>query len=264
MLSAVTKMLETGGRHRRAFHRLALVYGVFLAQVDSTVAFAQTLFPVQTQQKLDPAKPLALMPHDRNQRVLTSTAFFVDGSGHMLTVRHAVENCARIVVTKEQHRIIARIVAQSPRYDLALLKVPKTLGLSAVFPRGVGPSNNDMVFAGGYSTLPGLQAGGGVLANARVTSSLGGSEAGHLAIDSPVTFGASGAPVLDKNGLVQGIVSRRTMVNRVLAVGAAEAKSFLVSNNVRIDEDDRPQLSGSASRAHRAASVSALVTCLQN
>lgn len=257
-------MIETVCWRRRGARRLALVCGVFLTHVDLTVAFAQTLFPVQMQQKLDPAKPLALMPHDRNQRVLTSTAFFVDGSGHMLTVRHAVENCASIVVTKEQHRVIARIEAQSSRYDLALLKVPKTLGLSAVFPRSIGTSSNDMVFAGGYSTLPGLRTGGGVLANARVTSSFGGSEAGHLALDSPVTFGASGAPVLDKNGLVQGVVSRRTMVNRVLAVGAAEAKSFLTSNNVRIDEDDRPQLSGSASRAHRAASVSALVTCLQN
>lgn len=95
-------------------------------------------------------------------------------------------------------------------------------------------------------------------------NSLGGSEAGHLVIDSPVSFGASGAPVLDRNGLVQGVVSRRTTVNRVLAVGAAEAKAFLSSQGVRIEQDDRPQLSGSTSRGSRAASLSAQVTCQQS
>jgi hypothetical protein len=96
----------------------------------------------------------------------------------------------------------------------------------------------------------------------RVLNSLGGSEAGHLAIDSPVTYGASGAPVLDGLGLVQGVVSRRTMVNRVLAVSATETKAFLASNGVHFTQDDRPQLAPSASRANRP--VSAQVTCLQN
>jgi serine protease Do len=213
---------------------------------------------------METAKPLALRPHTTNARVLNSTGFFVDEAGHLLTARHAVENCTRVIVAKETHRIIARVVAQSSRYDLALVKVAKTLGLAAVFPRSVTASANDMVFAAAYDTLPGLPSSGGVLANARVTSSFGGSEAGHLVIESPVTFGASGAPVLDKNGLVQGVVSRRTTINRVLAVGAGEAKSFLAANGVRVDEDDRPQLAGSASRAHRAASISAHVTCLQD
>jgi hypothetical protein len=79
-----------------------------------------------------------------------------------------------------------------------------------------------------------------------------------------VTFGASGAPVLDSRGLVEGVISRRTMVNRVLTVGAAEAKAFLIGNGVHVEEDDRPQIAGGSSRANRAASISARVTCLQN
>ncbi|MDQ8728077.1 serine protease [Bradyrhizobium sp. LHD-71] len=207
---------------------------------------------------------MALPPQAPVQRQLKSTAFFVDGAGHMLTARHAVENCARVVVVKEGHRVLASVVAQSSRHDLALLKAPKTLGLAAVFPRSVVASPNDMVFAGAYDTLPGLRVGGGVLANARVTTSSGGSESGHLAIESSVTFGASGAPVLDRNGLVQGVISRRALPNRVLAVGVAETTSFLTASGVRIVQDDRPQLAGSASRAHRAASISATVMCLQN
>lgn len=197
-------------------------------------------------------------------RQLDSTAFFVDDTGYLLTARHAVENCTRVMISKENRRLDARVVALSPRYDIALLKTGRTLGLAAVFPRTTTASINDMVFAGAYNSLTDARANRGMIANARVLSSFGGGEAGHLVIDSMVTFGASGAPVLDGRGLVLGVISRRTMVNRVLAVGAAEAKAFLSSNNVRFAEDDGPQLAGGASRASRAASLSAQVTCLQN
>jgi S1-C subfamily serine protease len=225
---------------------------------------AQSFLPVQARPEMERSKPLSLPPQTTNHRALNSTAFFVDDSGHMLTARHAVVGCTEVVVTKDKHLLSGRVVAVSSQYDLALLKIPKTLGLSAVFPRDLTANPNDMVFAGAYDTLAALQLGGGMLANARVTTSFGSSEEGHLVIDSPVTFGASGAPVLDKNGLVQGVISRRTMVNRVLAVGARQTKAFLAANGVHVDQDDRPQLAGSASRANRAASISAHVTCLQN
>ena len=195
-------------------------------------------------------------------REKSGTAFFVDDSGHMLTARHAVEDCARLVVAKEGRVVPARNMALSPRFDLALIKVPKTLGLAAVFRRNGAPSVNDMMFAAAYDKLPAMMTRGGVLANATVAP--GGGEAGHLAIDSTVTFGASGAPVLDSRGLVEGVISRRTRIDRVLAVGAAEAKAFLTGNGIRFDQDDRPQIAGGAARANRAASISARVTCLQN
>ena len=52
-------------------------------------------------------------------------------------------------------------------------------------------------------------------------------QAGYLAIDSNVTFGASGAPVLDSRGLVEGAISRRATISRVLAVGAVERQQFV-------------------------------------
>ncbi|MGY4154477.1 hypothetical protein ACVINW_000319 [Bradyrhizobium sp. USDA 4461] len=41
----------------------------------------------------------------------------------------------------------------------------------------------------------------------------------------------------------------------MLAVDAAHAKSFLAAHDVRFQEDDRSQISGTVSRAHRAASI---------
>ncbi|WP_315833165.1 serine protease [Bradyrhizobium prioriisuperbiae] len=225
---------------------------------------AQFWQPVQMHDHVAP-QPLSRSPESAGgRREKSGTAFFVDNSGSMITARHAVEDCLRVVVDKEGRTLAARVVALSDRFDIALIKVPRTLGLAAVFPRNVTAVANRMVFVSAYDKLSGMQAGGGTLANATVTPNFGGSEAGYLVIDSNVTFGASGAPVLDSRGLVEGVISRRTMVNRVLAVGAAEAKTFLAGNGVRFDEDDRPQLAGSASRANRAASISARVTCLQN
>jgi S1-C subfamily serine protease len=244
--------------------RYSILFGGLLCGFAVVPAAGQSWMPVQAHDRpvvqplSRPAEPTVI------RREKNGTAFFVDDAGHMLTARHAAEDCARIIVVKEGHAVSAQLVALSPRFDVALIKVPKTLGLAAVFPRSVTAGVNDMVFAGAYDTLPAMMAHGGTLANATVAPNLGGSETGYLVIDSNVTFGASGAPVLDSRGLVEGVISRRTMINRVLTVGAAETKAFLVSNGIRVQEDDRPQIAGGSSRANRAASISARVTCLQD
>lgn len=242
------------------FRRLILLGGIaVLAGVEP--APAQSWMPFRAAERTAP-QSLARPPEPATiRREKNGTAFFVDDAGHMLTARHAVEDCARLVVAKEGRSVLARTVALSTGFDLALIKVPKTLGLAAVFPRSGTASVNDMMFAAAYDKLPEMVTRGGVLANATVAD---GGEAGHLAIDSTVTFGASGAPVLDSRGLVKGVISRRTRIDRVIAVGAAEAKAFLAGNGIRFDQDDRAQIAGGGSRANRAASISARVTCLQN
>lgn len=247
---------------RRAPAGAGLLAVILIAAPLVVVVSAQPLAPAQPPRTLEPPKALALPPAGPTiRRQLTGTGFFVDEHGHLLTARHVVEGCARVMVVKEARHAPARLVAVSARQDLALLKTHKTLGLSAVFPSTVGTAPSDMLFAGGYDQLAGLQIGGGVIANAQVT---GFADNGTLAIDAAVTFGSSGAPVLDRFGLVQGVISRRTAADRVLAVRAGEAKAFLTAQGVRITQDDRPQIAGAASRAHRAASISARVLCLQS
>jgi len=242
--------------------RYVILFGATLAAVGP--AAAQSWLPIRAPERTPP-QSLARPPEPTSiRREKNGTAFFVDDSGHMITARHAADDCVRLVVAKEGRFVAARVVALSPRFDIALIKVPKTMGLAAVFPRQVTASVNDMMFAAAYDTLPGMLTRGGVVANATVAPNSAGSEAGYLAIDSTVTFGASGSPVLNSRGLVEGVISRRTTVSRVLAVGAGETKAFLTSNGVRFAEDDRPQIAGGASRANRAASISARVTCLQS
>lgn len=241
-----------------------ILFGGLAAWVAAMPAAAQSFMPVRAPERAPP-QSLARGPEPTViRREKSGTAFFVDDAGYMLTARHAAEDCSRMIVSKEGRVFAAQVVALSSSVDLALIKVPKTLGLAAVFPRSITASVNDLVFAAAYDTLPAMLTRGGTLANATVVSSLSGGESGDLVIDSDVTFGASGAPVLDSRGLAEGVISRRTMVNRVVAVGAAEAKSFLTSNSIQFAQDDRPQIAGGASRANRAASISARVTCLQN
>jgi S1-C subfamily serine protease len=226
----------------------------------AAAAQAQMLLPLPAREMNAPQR-LARAPETPGaSRELDGTAFFVDDAGHMLTARHAVEDCTQVLVSKEGFVVSAHIVARSDDSDIALIKVSRTLGLAAVFPRTANASVNETVFASAYDTLPGKLIGSGVIANAIVAST--GHE-GLLAINSDVTYGASGAPVLDSRGLVQGVITRRTASDRVVAVGAGTAKAFLSAHGVRLQEDDRAQLAGNASRARRAASISAHLTCLE-
>ncbi len=239
--------------------RLGLAGSVLLLATFSGVsAQVPSLF---APARMDTPKPLSLPRPAETPRQQTGTTFFVDDTGYMLTARHAVAACTRILVFKEGRAMSAHVVALSNEVDLGLIKATRTLGLSAVFPRSQTPAPSDMVFAAAYDNLQGMIAHGGVMANAMVSTN---SERGYIAIDSDVTFGASGAPVLDSRGLVQGIISRRVAANHVLAADAEEAKRFLIANGVAVHEDDHAQIASSASRANRAASISARVTCLQD
>lgn len=258
-------MTPIRGYQAHLFLCIALA-GIALALPTFAAEFASQSVPVTSRSKasLEAPKPLALPRAPAIvSRTLSGTGFFVDDMGHLLTASHVVQDCGRIVVVKQDHRVAAVLVARSPSYDLTLLKVPRTLGLSAIFPHAEAARSNDMVFADAYDRLPGERITG-VLANARVVATPGEGEPGHLSLASAITFGASGAPVLDRNGLVEGLISRRTQDGRVLAVGLGAMKSFLAANGVAVHEDDRPQLDPLLPRADRAASLSARIICWQN
>jgi S1-C subfamily serine protease len=229
---------------------------------------AQSLFPASPPQAESLSRTSSSMTATQGR---TGTAFFVDDAGDMLTAGHVAAGCARVVVAKEGQAVAGRVVALSSQVDLALIKVPRTLGLSAVFPRSIKPGVNDMLFTADYANLAGMTARGGLLSNATLAANA--TRPGYLAIDSDATFGSSGAPVLDGRGLVQGVVSQRvvtlpqrnvTSERHVLAVDATLTKAFLGAHRIAIDEDDRPQIAASGSRANRAASISARVFCVQD
>jgi S1-C subfamily serine protease len=200
---------------------------------------------------------------------LSSTGFFVDNSGYMLTAGHSADGCAELYVDKEGQVLKADLVARSDEHDLALIKVRQTLGLPAVFARSARAAAHEMVFAAGYEVLPRVLAGGGALFNAVVDGpgtrrgSNSGGEDDDIELMSDATYGSSGAPVLSLLGLVIGVVTHKGAEGRVLATNGDVAKGFLAANHVVFDEDDRPQSSPLQDRAHRAQTISARVLCFK-
>jgi len=194
---------------------------------------------------------------------LTGTGFFVDNDGHVLTANHAADGCARIYVEKEGRTLPATVVAHSQPDDLAVLKIRETLGLPAVFARTALPSANDLVFAASYQTLQTVIARGGSLFNAVVSGRKDPDPHDDLELVSDATHGASGAPVLNAEGLVIGVITHREPPDRVLATNVGDAKTFLAHSHIAFEQDDQPQVSPLQDRSHRAETISASVVCFK-
>jgi serine protease Do len=194
---------------------------------------------------------------------LSSTGFFVDNNGHLLTARHAALDCTQLYVAKEDRVLKAKLVASSQAHDLALLKTGETLGLPAVFTRSSDLAANDMVFAAGYEALQDVLAQGGALSNAVVADADPAGEDAEIELVSDATYGASGAPVLSSTGLVIGMITHLGLEGRVFATSADKIKAFIAATHVAYEEDDRPQLGTLQDRAHRAETISANVLCFK-
>jgi len=209
-------------------------------------------------------EPLATVLPARGLMQLTSTGFFVDRAGHVLTAGHAVEGCRRILVTQNGETLEASLVARSKVKDLALLQVDRTLGSPAVFARETDVAKPELAFAAGYQTLPRLLAEGGALSNAVVTNSREprGLQS-DLELISDASFGTSGAPVLGATGLAIGVVTHKASTGKVMAANGENAKAFLIDGGIAIQQDDKPQLSAMQDRAAFAAAMSVTVACPQ-
>ena len=191
-------------------------------------------------------------------RELSATGFVVDQQGLVVTAGHAVEDCASLYVVKGGRTLAAGVVVRSASPDLALLQVGTVLAPPAALAAG-RTAGNSGVFVAGYRALPRLLADGGGLFNAVLLAA--DDERAEIVLLSDADHGSSGAPVFDGNGLVVGVVSRRTSADRVFAVGISALRAFLASHGVAMETDTRPQLDPFQDRARRAATVSVGVRC---
>ncbi|MEI9902173.1 MAG: hypothetical protein WDN31_21150 [Hyphomicrobium sp.] len=92
--------------------RCALMAGGLFA-VYAGVAQAQSPFPSQMPQapkKIARPEVLALRPEaPAVRRQLTGTGFLRDDSGHVLTAQHVIDHCSRVLVGKDQQRVVAEV-----------------------------------------------------------------------------------------------------------------------------------------------------------
>lgn len=145
----------------------------------------------------------------------TGTAFAIDEEGGWLTARHVVDGCDEIALKTGQNRIIPASAEIYTKHDLAKLQTQWTrpaLPHDVRTPRRVGETG---YFIGFPQGRPG-EAIGSLLSRSRMLvrgryssdeSVLAWAETGRTSGLSGSLGGLSGAPVLDTDGEIIGVVT---------------------------------------------------------
>ncbi len=179
----------------------------------------------------------------KRMHVSSGSGFYVANDGYLVTNHHVVEGCTRLA---RGDGTPLELVAADAKNDLALLKGPPVADSA---PLRVAPDamQGEPVLTYGYP-LQGVLSSSGQL-GAGMVSALAGlrDHPGHLQIDVPVQPGNSGGPLLDRRGLVVGVVVAKLNALRVaqmtgdipqninFAVKLAPLKALLDANGVRYD-----------------------------
>ena len=175
-------------------------------------------------------------------RTVTGSGFVVSGDGHIVTNHHVVADCKRVAIAPGNAE--ASVVARDPRNDLALLKAAGAPGEAARLRTGRGVRPGDDVVVVGFP-LRQVLAPSAVVTTGTVSSLSGlGNDTAKLQIAAPVQQGNSGGPLLDRHGLVIGVVQSKLNALRIagvtgdipqnvnFAANGATLQSFLDANGV--------------------------------
>jgi len=140
------------------------------------------------------------------------TGFFVDRAGHVLTAYHLVSDCSRIDIVGNGEREPASVAASSADNDLSILRVSRTLGEPAAFDTADSIGGGAMVSIIGYRPLQeALRHQDGAQPAAFNSMVLDEHRPDHIALLSDAEGGASGSPVITRDGLVAGILQAKVI-----------------------------------------------------
>lgn len=141
----------------------------------------------------------------------TGTGFFVNKDGYILTNAHVVKECDSAEVTGDGLETKAEILMKDTEHDVALLRVPESPAMAAVF-----RSSNLPMHEGDEVVVVGHPHGEALTTRAAEfisdTGPLG--EQGWMRFSSSVLNGNSGGPLLDGNGQVIGMIVAKTTTYR--------------------------------------------------
>jgi len=170
----------------------------------------------------------------------SGTGFYVSTEGHVITNYHVVKNFSKFSV----NGIPAELINYDSANDLALLIAKATPLAIAVFNTNNPVRLGEEVFSFGFP-LSGLLSSGGNLTSGTI-SGLSGIEnnANHLQITAAIQAGNSGGPLINRKGLIVGLVFGKlnafytakltgTLPENVnFAIRSEVVRSFLELNNV--------------------------------
>jgi S1-C subfamily serine protease len=189
-----------------------------------------------------PGAPPGTPPAGAPQRTMSGSGFVVSPDGHIVTNHHVVASCQRVTVAPGDAE--AAVVARDARNDLALLKVASPPADVARLRSGRSVRPGDDVVVVGFP-LRQVLAPNAVVTTGTVSALSGlNNDTAKLQIAAPVQQGNSGGPLLDRHGLVVGVVQSKLNALRIagvtgdipqnvnFAVNGATLQSFLEANGV--------------------------------
>jgi len=176
----------------------------------------------------------------RQVRQGAGSGFLWDRKGHVVTNFHVIEGARRIQVRLETGDAIdATYVGGSPEYDLAVIRLRRTL--SKIQPIPVGTSSNlqvgQTVLAIGnpFGLSRTLTTGIISALNRRLPTATGREVVGVIQTDAAINPGNSGGPLIDSSGLLIG-------VNTAIISGSGSSAGIGFAVPVNVVNEVVPQL----------------------
>jgi formylglycine-generating enzyme required for sulfatase activity len=211
--------------------------------------------------------------HGAVAQVSSGTGFAVV-SGLLLTNNHVIESCSSVEVITENGRHKSVVVDADPQSDLALLRVPTLVGLSAKIRNPAVVNLGEPVMVFGFPLAGALTSSGnftsGLVSGLR---GLGESE-GMFQITAPVQLGNSGGPVFDASGLVIGVITSKLNAvktaivtgdipqNINFAITPEKLNDFLIKNRVSVEYSSSKKSLNTVSIAMLAQSFTYQIECM--
>jgi TPR repeat protein len=138
----------------------------------------------------------------------TGTIFLVSSSGHAVTNRHVVGDCAELRIPGRDK--LAKLLTEDAANDLALVQLQGAVTDTAAIAAEPGKlRQGDDIVAFGFP-LNSVLSSGGNLTPGVVSALTGfGNNTNQIQITAPIQPGSSGSPVLNKKGEIVGVVSMK-------------------------------------------------------
>jgi S1-C subfamily serine protease len=216
------------------------------------------------------------VPQGATGKRSAGSAVAVTPLGHLITNKHVVEGCSRIVAFYNGQWAEAAVIAQYDEPDLALLlagaSTPYFVNVDASPPR-----LGEKVLVGGWPAWapkttadPKRPPASTIVVSDGIVSAKDGGWA--FAMTAPISSGNSGGPVLGEGGALRGISwagglsgiteSGNALSDRYFAVSAESIVEILKGKGLRIrTADDRKRKLDATDLARITAHTAALITC---
>ena len=187
--------------------------------------------------KVGPAVILVTTFDASGKLLRTGTGFFATSDGRLITTWHLVQNAAYAVAKSPDGKIrnVTGVVASSGPLDLAVLKAETKTGVPFARMTKTAEAKSAVALLG--STLARREQ---PLAALQITGRETGAGGDLLTPSVPVSADASGAPIIDENGEVAGIVALTNEPNKppTVVLRPADALTSLLAQT-RADSEGR-------------------------